>query len=169
MMGEGDTVKNWYVVSTHPHQEERAETNLRRQNFDAWVPKQLRQRRHARRVDTISAPLFPGYLFVSLSRQTQPWRAIDSTLGVRRIISFGEQPMPVERGFVEALKKTSDEHGVMQLSDPELELGQQLRLLTGPFSDCIGTLQRLPDKDRVAARGTIGISACRAAATSALL
>lgn len=141
---------NWYVVNTHPHQEERAEANLRRQGYDAWLPKLLRPRRHARRVDTTSAPLFPGYLFVRFDHETQPWRAIDNTYGVRRILCLGERPRPVERGFVEALKETSDERGIVALPTTDLTVGQPLRLLTGPFADCIGTLLRLADKDRVA-------------------
>jgi transcription elongation factor/antiterminator RfaH len=143
-------VKNWYVVNTHPHQEERAEINLRRQGYQAWLPKLLRERRHARRIDVASIPLFPGYLFVSLDHQMQPWRAIGSTFGVRRILCHGERPRPVEQGFVEALKETTDENGVVALAAEGLKLGQPLRLLTGPFANRIGTLLRLADKDRVA-------------------
>jgi transcriptional antiterminator RfaH len=143
-------VRNWYVVNTHPHQEERAEINLRRQGYDAWLPRLLKSRRHARRVDVTSVPLFPGYLFVGLDHRAQPWRAINSTFGVRRILCLGEQPKPVERGFVEALKQTTDERGVVALPAEGLKLGQPLRLLTGPFADCIGTLLHLADKDRVA-------------------
>lgn len=143
-------MRNWYVVNTHPHQEERAEINLRRQGYQAWMPRLLRERRHARRIDVTSVPLFPGYLFVNLDHQMQPWRAIDSTFGVRRILCHGERPRPVEQGFVEALKETTDENGVVALAAEEFKIGQPLRLLTGPFADRIGTLLRLADKDRVA-------------------
>jgi transcriptional antiterminator RfaH len=143
-------VRGWYVVNTHPHQEARAETNLRQQGYDVWLPKLLRSRRHARRVDTTSAPLFPGYLFVSFDPQSQPWLAINSSFGVRRLLCQGERPRPIEKGFVEALKQTTDEGGVLALPADNLRPGQRLRLLTGPFADCIGTLLRLADKDRVA-------------------
>ena len=86
----------WYVVNTHPHQEARAELNLRRQGFDAYLPRLVRQRRHARRVDMTSVALFPGYLFVRLDAEAQPWRVINNTFGVRRILCDGEQPLPVE-------------------------------------------------------------------------
>jgi hypothetical protein len=39
-------VRNWYVVNTHPHQEARAEVNLRQQGYEAWLPA-VAQRRHA--------------------------------------------------------------------------------------------------------------------------
>jgi transcriptional antiterminator RfaH len=143
-------VRNWFVVTTYPHQEPRAEANLRHQGYEAWLPKLLRARRHARRIDTTSAPLFPGYLFIKLDPHAQTWRPINGTFGVRHILCHGEFPRPVERGFVEALKETTDESGVVSLPNAErLKPGQPLRLLTGPFADSMGTLLRLADKDRV--------------------
>jgi transcriptional antiterminator RfaH len=142
-------VRIWYVVNTLPHQEARAETNLSQQGYEVWLPRLLRSRRHARRIDTTAVPLFPGYLFVHLDSQTQVWRAINGTFGVRRILCHGDCPAPVEAGFVEALKKTTDESGVVALSAAGLKVGQPLRVLSGPFSDCVGTLLRLADKDRV--------------------
>lgn len=144
-------MSNWYVVNTQPHQEARAEVNLRRQGYEPWLPKLLRERRHARRVDTIKAPLFPGYLFIELDARMQSWRSINSTFGVRQILCDGEHPRPIERGFVEALKERSDDEGVVAIANAEtLAPGQPMRLLTGPFANSIGTLLRLADKDRVA-------------------
>lgn len=143
-------MRSWYVVSTHPHQEARAEANLGRQGYEAWLPKLLYQRRHARRVDTTTAPLFPGDLFVALDPNVRAWRAINSTFGVRQILCHGERPRPVERGFVEALKNTADEEGIVALHVADtLEPGQPLRLLTGPFANSIRTLLRLAGRDRV--------------------
>ena len=74
----------WYVVHTRPHRERRAEANLLRQGNRAWLPQMERSRRHARRIETVRMPLFPGYLFVSLDMARDAWRAIDGTFGVRR-------------------------------------------------------------------------------------
>lgn len=40
---------DWYVVETHPHAEVKAEVQLRRQNFQTYLPRYCKQRRHARR------------------------------------------------------------------------------------------------------------------------
>jgi transcriptional antiterminator RfaH len=141
---------DWFVVNTHPHQEGRAELNLRRQGYEARLPRLLRSRRHARRLDMTSVPLFPGYIFVRLDRATQPWRAINSTFGIRRILCDGERPLPVEDGFVEALQSSTDDLGIVGLAESDLKPGQPLRLVAGPFADCIGTLLQLSDRDRVA-------------------
>lgn len=142
-------MSNWYVVNTHPHQEARAESNLRQQSYHVWFPRLLSARRHARRVDTTMRPLFPGYVFVRLDEETQAWRAINSTFGVRRILCQGDCPAPVECGFVEALKERTDDSGAVILPDDGLKLGHPIQILSGPFSDHIGTLLRLADKDRV--------------------
>jgi transcription elongation factor/antiterminator RfaH len=148
--GEGGIVMDWYVVSTHPHQEERAQINLRRQGYEVWTPMLERTRKHARRTDIISAPLFPGYLFVSLDCKTEPWRAIDSTFGVRRILCRGEHPCPVQRGFIETLKAATDDRGVLAMTADNIEPGQPVRVLDGPFADQVGTLLRLANKERIA-------------------
>ena len=54
----------WYVVSTKPNQENRAALNLRKQAFEVLLPMMQKKRRHARQIETVLRPLFPGYLFV---------------------------------------------------------------------------------------------------------
>jgi transcriptional antiterminator RfaH len=128
----------------------RAEANLRQQGYQVWLPRLVRARRHARKVDTTLAPLFPGYLFIRLNRHMQAWRAINSTFGVRRLICQGETPTPVKTGFVEALMQRADAGGVLAMQQDDLRPGESLHILSGPFSDHIGTLVRLAGEDRVA-------------------
>ena len=75
-------MNRWYVVNTQSHQEARADENLRRQGFYSWLPRFRRPRKHARRTDYVSAPLFPGYLFVRLDPEAERWRSINGTFGV---------------------------------------------------------------------------------------
>jgi transcriptional antiterminator RfaH len=65
----------WYVVHTHPHAEARAAAHRVRQGYSIHLPRYLRRRRRARRVDTVARPLFPRYLFVTIDRLAQRWRA----------------------------------------------------------------------------------------------
>ena len=74
----GAETRDWYVVHTQPHAEDKAIFNLRRQGFETYLPKYLRTRRHARRTEQVARPLFPRYLFVALDLAVQPWRAIQS-------------------------------------------------------------------------------------------
>ena len=139
----------WYVVNTLPHQEGRAEQNLRRQSFTTLLPVTKKTRRHARRIDTVRAPLFPGYLFVQLDLAKQRWSSINSTFGVKRLLSNGLQPTEAPRDFIAALQDTIDEDGIAAVPAPELQPGQQVRIATGPFADTIAAVLHLSPGERV--------------------
>ena len=140
----------WYVVSTHANQEGRAQVNLERQGFKAWLPALLRSRRHARRIDTVRAPMFPGYLFVRLDPERDRWFSINGTLGVRRLLCHGDRPARVPDGFVDALYRTLDKDGLSAMPDGCLQPGALVRVVAGPFVDCVGTLMHLASSERVA-------------------
>ena len=140
----------WYVVNTHPHQEGRADANLRRQGFESWLPKLGKTRRHARRVEQVQVPLFPGYLFVRLSPRLQHWRSINSTFGVRHLLCTHDQPAPISDSFVEALQQTMGEDGLVAMPKGAFRVGDKVRLITGPFADMVATLIRAADGERVA-------------------
>lgn len=142
-------MRAWYVVNTLPHQETRADQNLRRQNYTTLLPVTRRTRRHARRLDTVLTPLFPGYLFVELDLDNQSWSSINSTFGVKRLLCGGERPTELQRDFVTALQETIGEDGIASVPAPELEPGQQVRIASGPFADCIAAVLHLSPGERV--------------------
>jgi transcriptional antiterminator RfaH len=72
----------WFVAHTQPHAEVKATAHLARQGFQIYFPRYLKRRRHARKIETVAAPLFPRYLFVSVDKSVQRWRSIYSTVGV---------------------------------------------------------------------------------------
>lgn len=143
-------MSGWFVVNTLPNQEQRAETNLQRQGYATWLPRLRRSRRHARRIDTVLAPLFPGYLFVSLNLDHDAWSPINGTFGVRRLILRNERPAPLPEGFIGALQETVDQDGAAGVPAQWLDPGAKIRVLSGPFVDCVGTLTAMASKDRVA-------------------
>jgi transcription antitermination factor NusG len=60
----------------------------------------------------------------------------------------GEQPMPVPPHVVEALVASCESHGVVRLDDG-LQIGQKVRILSGPFAETICRLAHLDDRGRV--------------------
>ena len=68
--------RRWFVAQTHVHAETKATFHLARQGFEIYLPRYLKKRRHARRVDTVAAPLFPRYVFISVDMATQRWLSI---------------------------------------------------------------------------------------------
>jgi transcription elongation factor/antiterminator RfaH len=137
----------WYLVHTHPHCESRAQFHLRLQAFDTYLPRYSKTVRHARKLRTVRAPLFPRYLFVQLDLSADPWLSVRSTIGVSAIYMTDGRPTPVPEGVVEALVATLDESDLVRL-DRKLQPGQPVRIVTGPFTDVLGTVVRLGDQER---------------------
>jgi transcriptional antiterminator RfaH len=138
----------WTVVNTQPHRERFALENLVRQEFDAYCPLVRRRVSHARRVHDVLKPLFPGYLFVHLSTQTQRWRPIMSTSGVRMLVRFGEQPAFIDDGFIQALKSHEIDGAVVRPAK-SYAVGQTVNITSGPFGGLVGTIIDMDDKDRL--------------------
>ncbi len=141
-------MSGWYVAGTHARQEARAEENLRRQSFRAWVPSFSRPRRHARRIDTTRAPLFPGYLFIQFDPAHEAWSAINSTFGVTRLICRDDRPARLPDGFVEGLQARLASPDFVAPED-RLDPGDAIRVTDGPFAQSIGKLLAFAPQDRV--------------------
>ena len=140
---------SWYVVTTRPNQEARAVQHLARQGFAPFLPQIRKTRRHARKIENIAAPLFPGYLFVAFDAARQAWRTVNGTFGVQRLICRGEEPVPLPESFMAQLLAQRDAEGFFAAPVPELCRGDKVRLLDGPFADCVATILRLGEGERV--------------------
>ena len=86
------------------------------------------------------------FLWCSIS-QRDPWLSVRSTVGVSRLFTQDGRPVPVPVGIVESLIAQSN--GDLTRLDGNLVKGQQVRILSGPFADFVGTLERLDDAGRV--------------------
>lgn len=139
--------ERWFVARVLPGREASAHFNLQRQEFRSFAPKLRRTVRHARKLQTVLAPLFPGYIFVILDLSVHRWRCVNSTIGVSSLIMGGDRPMPVPRGVVESLIDASAS-GLVRL-DRTLEVGQTVRILSGPFASRLCRLVHLDDRGRI--------------------
>jgi transcriptional antiterminator RfaH len=143
--------RRWYVVQTHVHAESKAALHLGRQGFEVYVPRYIKRRRHARRVDTVAAPLFPRYLFVSVDIATQRWHSIRSTIGITRLVTNGDVPAVVPQAIIDGLKRREDANGFVQLERrPRFAPGDKVRVLTGAFCDALGLFEGISGAERVA-------------------
>jgi transcriptional antiterminator RfaH len=140
--------ERWFLAHTQPKSEWKAELHLGAQGFRTYLPQIQKTIRHARKLSTVRAPLFPRYLFVILNLERDRWLSVRSTVGVSRLFTTQDgRPVPVPAGIVESLIEQSD--GTVTRMDAGLVKGQQVRILSGPFADFIGTLERLDGAGRV--------------------
>jgi transcriptional antiterminator RfaH len=146
-----DTGHRWYAVQSQPNAETKAAGHLVRQGFGIYLPRYMKRRRHARKVDMIAAPLFPRYLFVAIDMETQRWRSIFSTIGVSSLVCNGEIPAAVPDQVIATLKEREDEAGFVRLDLPSpFKPGDKITVLDGAFTDCLGLVESMPDRRRVA-------------------
>jgi len=139
--------ERWFLVHTLPKSERRAEFHLGAQGFRTYYPKIEKTVRHARQLRTVRAPLFARYLFVILDLARDRWLSVRSTIGVSCLFTQDGRPVPVPAGIVEPLIRQSD--GGLTRLDADLVKGKNVRIMSGPFADFVGTLERLDDAGRV--------------------
>ena len=138
----------WYVVRTLPQRELHAAQQLANQGFRAFVPRYWKNRRHARKVETVSAPLFPQYIFTIFDRTRDRWHSVNGTFGVDRLLMSGGEPQPVPHGLVESLIRATDAEGNVHFGFA-LREGQSVKIIAGPFANLIGSLEKLDERGRV--------------------
>ena len=90
---------------------------------------------------TVTASAFPGYLFITLDLARDRWRAVNGTIGVSRLVTGLELPIPVPNGVVETIMSYVDEHGIAHF-ERDLTPGQTVRIKEGPLSQAVGKLIR---------------------------
>jgi transcriptional antiterminator RfaH len=143
-------MKRWYAVYTKNGAETLAEGHLQRQGFSTYLPRYRKERRHARRITLVKAPLFPRYLFVALDLDRDRWNAVNGTHGVRYLVAMGDRPSAVPDGVVEAIRaRETDEKLIALPPQPPFESGEVVRVTGGPLLDQAGIFQCVDDRQRV--------------------
>ena len=81
--------KRWYLAQCKPNATHVAVRNLDNQGFVSFLPLQEGTKRKGKGFQNQIRPLFPGYLFVQLDVNDGPWRKINNTRGVARLVRLG--------------------------------------------------------------------------------
>jgi transcriptional antiterminator RfaH len=145
------TGQKWLVVQTQVNAETKAAYNLLRQGFEIYLPRYLKRRSHARKIDRIPAPLFPRYVFVRIDMATQRWRSIQSTFGVSHLLFNGVEPASVENDVIDLLRSQENERGMINMDRrARFAIGDKVHVLAGAFIDSFGLFEGFSDRNRVA-------------------
>jgi len=144
-------MKSWYLIYCKPKGEEIAQEHLERQGYKVYLPLilvRVRQRGRSRSKESIQ-PMFPRYLFINLSDQTDDWRPIRSTLGVSSLIRFGTTPAKAPDALINCLKKNENSQGIHNFTRKSPSLGDKLLIVEGAFEGYEATLFSQKSDDRV--------------------
>lgn len=136
--------KAWFLAQLKPNGLKLALRNLDRQGFATFCPRQDRTHRRGTRFVEKDTPLFPGYLFVQFDPNAGCWRAINSTYGVSRLVSFGGSPRPVPEPLIAGLQARTDDK-----TDALFSPGDEVEITCGAFADFVATVDSLAPEQRV--------------------
>ena len=144
----GCQMSQWYLLQFKPNSHRLAERNLHRQGFETFLPMQKITHRKASRFVSDLKPLFPGYMFVSVNSDLAPWRTINSTIGVSKLVSFEGKPKPLPLQLISGLMLRCDSSGTL-LPPKSLNEGDSVEMLTGPFASFIATVGTIDPDQRI--------------------
>jgi len=133
--------KQWFAVRCKPRKESTACEEFERQGFEVYLPRELKLIRHARRMEKMPRPFFPGYLFLHLSREERYWTAIRSTRGAVGTVHFGNFYPPVPDSVIASLRALEDEAGFIRHGEDPISPfapGTRIVVREGQFSGIEG-------------------------------
>ena len=138
----------WYLIYSKPQQERLARENLERQGYRSYLPLIRNRRRRRGKYLSIVEPMFPRYLFVHLSDETDNWGPIRSTIGVANLVRFGMLAARVPDDLI-AILTERDQDGVQNLTAPDFESGDQVRIVEGVMAGYEAIFLAKTGKERV--------------------
>jgi transcriptional antiterminator RfaH len=136
-----DTAR-WYVIHTHPKQEDRACSNLRVLGIPIFNPK-IREPRYNQFVYVptyVTKPLFPRYIFAQF-KINDLYHKVRFTRGVHSVVSFGEGPTPIDEEIVVLIRSNINEDGFIRI-DEEISPGDKVIVKDGPLKNFAGIFER---------------------------
>ena len=139
----------WFCLRTQPKHEHIAAAALRqRLEIRCFAPRVRFPKATRRgRVWFVEA-MFPGYLFAQFVFPLLH-RRVEHSHGIRGIVHFGDYVATLDPQTMAALQEKTGEEEIVTL-DPEIKVGQSVRIAEGPFQGLEVVVTRLlPARERV--------------------
>lgn len=145
----GDILR-WYVVHTHPQQEDRTSVNLKVWGIETLTPK-VRVNKYnefTNKVTRVPKHMFPSYIFARFRFNAEHHR-VRFTRGVHSVVTFTGTPTPVEDEIVELIRSRIGQDSFVKPFE-EIKAGDEVIIKEGRFKDFCGVFDReMQDTDRV--------------------
>ena len=143
----------WYIIHTYAGHENKVARSLKQRAeamgfadrvLDTIVPTRNTIKVSQGKKETVKEKIFPGYILVKMLLDDETWFMIRSTQGVTSFIGTGSKPTPISEEEVLAIQK------FMNMEEPlykvSLSVGEAVKIIDGPFTDFLGTIDFLDEK-----------------------
>ncbi len=139
----------WFCLRTQPKHEHIAAAALRhRLEIRCFAPRVRFPKATRRGKVWFVEAMFPGYLFAQFVFPLFH-RRVEHSHGIRGIVHFGDYVATLDPQTMEALQEKTGEEEIVTL-DPEIKVGQSVRIAEGPFQGLEVVVTRLlPARERV--------------------
>ena len=141
---------NWYVIHTHPRQEDRANRNLKAWNLETLAPRtrELCYNQITGEPSYCIKPLFPRYIFARF-KLNDLYHKVRFTRGINGLVKFNDYPTPVDDEIIGALQSRTGRDGIIAIGE-RLKPGDKVFVKEGPLKSFFGILeQEMKDHERV--------------------
>jgi len=131
---------NWYAVHVRSRHEFQVHDRLKLKGVETFLPTVDRLRRWKDRKKMVTFPLFPGYLFVHITRSPSDILSVLKVKGVVRLLSTRPgEPEPVPDEQIHSLMRLVESKEELD-PYPYLKEGQRVRIRRGPLAGVEGIL-----------------------------
>ncbi len=131
---------NWYAIYVKSRHEFHVFERLSRSNIDAFLPTVERLSRWKDRKKIVNFPLFPGYLFVHISKSYNNILTVLKTNGVVRFLGISPRnPEHIPEEQITSLKRLLENKACLD-TYPYLKEGQRVKIKRGPLAGVEGIL-----------------------------
>ena len=144
-----DDPVRWYAVWTRARHEFSVREDLCAKGMEVFLPTMQRDSTRRDRHKTLTAPLFPGYVFVHSALNKMRYLQVARTLGVVTVLGWQEKnPLWIPDEQIESVKILVDRS--LPLSQhPYLRKGQWVRVVSGPLKEVVGIIQSVKGRQRL--------------------
>lgn len=148
-----DLSGDWYVIHSYSGYENKVKANLETRIrsmhmedhiFDVHIPMEnVVEFKNGKKV-TVSKKVFPGYILVRMILDDDSWYTVRNTPGVTGFVGGSNKPTPLSRREVERFLGFQREEEKPKLRfKPDWEVGEMVRVQTGPFADFSGRIESI--------------------------
>jgi len=146
-----DMAGDWYVIHSYSGYENKVKVNLETRIrsmhmedriFEVHIPMEdVVEIKNGKKV-TVPKKVFPGYILVRMILDDDSWYGVRNTPGVTGFVGGSNKPTPLSRREVERfLGFQKEEEKPKPRFKPEWEVGEVVRVITGPFADFNGKIE----------------------------
>lgn len=151
--------KFWYVLQTYSQFEAQVKKSLleriEREGLEEFfgqilIPSEEVVESKGGKKRTSQRKFFPGYVLVEMEMNDATWHMVNAVPKTSGFIGGSERPTPLSKVEVDSIMRRIDESVEKPIPKTLFEVGEEVRVIDGPFSEFTGTVEEVQyDKSRL--------------------